>query len=95
MFSLTRLLLLVQDSMIDWISKKHRDKKLRETQEQQLRKSLAEKVSQYEEPSNNPIDDFTEVFLDGEKLRVAKQQITITDVLTGSLIKSPYRSGEP
>jgi len=74
--------------MIDWISKKHRDKKHREAQEQQLRKSLAEKVSQYEELSGNPIDDYTELFIDGKKLRVAKEQITITDVLTGSFKRS-------
>jgi hypothetical protein len=75
--------------MIDWISKKRRDKKHREAQEQRLRKSLAEKVSQYEESASNPKDDFTELFIDGEKLRVAKEQITITDVLTGPLTKSP------
>jgi hypothetical protein len=75
--------------MIDWISKKHRDKKHREAQEQQLRKSLAKKVLKYEEPSSNPIDDFTELFIDGEKLRVAKEQITITDIITGSFTKSP------
>lgn len=74
--------------MIDWISKKHRDKKQREAQEQRLRKSLAEKISQYEEPSGNPIDDYTELFVDGKKLRVAKEQITITDVLTESFKKS-------
>ena len=74
--------------MFGWMSKKHRDKKRREAQEQQLRKSLAEKVSKYEEPSSNPIDDFTELFINGEKIRVAKEQITVTDVLTGPFIKS-------
>ena len=75
--------------MIEWISKKHRDKKHREVHELKLRKSIADKVSQYEEPSDDPIDDFTELFINGEKLRVAKEQITITDVLTGSITKSP------
>lgn len=74
--------------MIGWISKKNREKKHREVQEQQLRESLAEKVLKYEEPSSNPVDDFTELFINGEKLRVAKEQITITDVLTGSFTKS-------
>ncbi len=74
--------------MIGWILKKHRDKKHREVQEQQLRKSLAEKVLKYEETSSNPVDDFTELFINGQKLRVAKQQITITDVLTGPFTKS-------
>ena len=68
--------------MIDWISKKHREKKRREAHEWQLKKSLAEKVSQYEQSRSNSIDnslvdDFTEVFIDGKKLRVAKEQITI------------------
>ena len=68
--------------MIDWISKKHREKKRREAHEWQLKKSLAEKISQYEQSRSNSIDnslvdDFTEVFIDGKKLRVAKEQITI------------------
>ena len=74
--------------MIGWLSKKHRDKKRREAQEQELKKSLAEKVRKYEEPATNPADDFTELLINGEKLRVAKQQITITDVLTGPFAKS-------
>jgi adenylylsulfate kinase-like enzyme len=68
--------------MIDWISKKHREKKRRETHECQLKKSLAEKISQYEQSrsisnDNSPEDEFTEVFIDGKNLRVAKEQITI------------------
>ena len=68
--------------MIDWISKKRREEKRREAHERQLRKSLAEKISRYEQSRSNSIDkppenDFTEVFIDGKKLRVAKQQITI------------------
>ena len=75
--------------MIELISKKHRDKKRRETQELKLRKSIAEKVAQFAECSDDPIDDFTELSINGEKRRVAKEQITITDVLTGSTTKSP------
>ncbi len=68
--------------MIDWISKKNREKKRRDTQECQLKKSLADKVSQYEQSrsnsiDNSPLDEFTEVFIDGKNLRVAKEQITI------------------
>lgn len=74
--------------MIDWISKKHREEKLKQAQEQQLRESLAAKVSQYVESSANEDDDFTELLIDGKKRRVAKEQITITDVLTGSPTKS-------
>ena len=68
--------------MIGWLSKKRREDKRREAHERQLRKSLAEKVSQYEQSCINSIDkfledDFTEVFIDGKNLRVAKEQITI------------------
>ena len=68
--------------MIDWISKKHREEKRREARERQLKKSLAEKISQYERScsnsiDNSPEDDFTEVFIDGKRLRVTKEQITI------------------
>ena len=69
--------------MIDWISKKRREEKRREAHEQQLKKSLAEKISQYEQSNrnlieNSPEDDFTELFIDGKRRRVAKEQITIT-----------------
>jgi hypothetical protein len=73
--------------MIDWISKKRRDKKTKEVHEQKLMRSLAEKVSRYEKPSSEPIDDFTEIFLGGKKRRVAKEQITITDDLSGSFTR--------
>jgi hypothetical protein len=79
--------------MIGWISKEYSDKKYPEPHEQQLRKSLAEKVSQYEEPSDNPIDNFTELSIDGQKLRVAVEQITITDDLTRSFTKSSKDGG--
>lgn len=68
--------------MIEWISKKHREQKRREAHERQLKKSLAKKISRYEQTRGNsgdnpPAEDFTEVLIDGKKLRVAKQQITI------------------
>lgn len=74
---------LTQNIMIDWISKKRREEKRREAHERQLKKSLAEKISQYEQSNRNlidhsPEDDFTELFIDGKKRRVAKEQITIT-----------------
>lgn len=53
-----------------------------------MRESLAAKVSRYEETTANENDDFTELLIDGKKRRVAKEQITITDVLTGSPTKS-------
>lgn len=69
--------------MIGWISKKHNENKRREAHERQLKKSLAEKIAQYERSRNNLIDnsqveDFTEILIDGKKLLVAKEQITIT-----------------
>jgi hypothetical protein len=64
--------------VFDWISKKRRDKKCKEAHEKILKKSLAEKISNY----NNLIDesqkDFTEITIGGAKLRVAKEQITLT-----------------
>ena len=68
--------------MIDWISKKHGENKRREARERQLKKSLAEKIAQYERSrinaiDNSPVEDSTEIFIDGRKLRVAKEQITI------------------
>lgn len=68
--------------MIGWISKKHGENKRREDYERQLKKSLAEKISLYERSRSNSkdnslIEDFTEIFVHGKKLRVAKEQITI------------------
>lgn len=71
--------------MIDWISKKQREKKRRDEHEQALRQSLAEKVSRYENAQSETgaggkPQDFTELFIDGKKMRVAKEEITVTDV---------------
>lgn len=74
--------------MIGWISNKRSEKRTRDAHEQKLRKSLAEKISRYQAPCNQVIDDFTEISLDGERLRVSKEQITITDVLTSPFAKS-------
>lgn len=76
--------------MIGWISKKHREKKRREDHERRLRKSLAEKLAKYEASASNSTDDVTELFINGEKRRVAKQQITITDVLTEPLARPSH-----
>ncbi len=64
--------------MIEWLSKKRSNKKRREIQEQELKESLAKKVSEYENQNNEPKDDFTELVIDGKKLRVAKEQIDLT-----------------
>ena len=65
--------------MLDWISKKSRDKKLKEANEEALKRSLAEKVSKYQNQNGESHDDYTEVTIAGELLRVAKQQITLAD----------------
>ena len=63
--------------MLDWLSKKKREEKIREAREQELKKSLSEKVAQYQKIQEEPVDDHTEVFVNGKKLRVAKEQITL------------------
>jgi hypothetical protein len=73
--------------MLDWISKKRRDKKRKEAHEKILKKSLAEKVLKYDSHIyNNHIgeskNDFTEITIGSKKLRVAKEQITLTDPWT-------------
>jgi hypothetical protein len=65
--------------MLEWISKKHRDRKRSEAYEQELKKSLADKISKYEYINSEPKNDFTELVINGKKLRVAKEQITLTD----------------
>ncbi len=71
--------------MFELISKKQREKKRKEAHEQALRESLADKISRYEQsrcnqPSNDDGQDFTELCVNGKKLRVAKQEIDVTDV---------------
>jgi hypothetical protein len=65
--------------MLDWLSKKKRDEKIKEIQEQELKKSLSEKVAQYQKIQDEPEDDHTEIFVNGKKLRVAKEQITLSE----------------
>ena len=74
-----------KQAMIDWISKKQREQKRKEEHEKALRESLAEKVSRYEREHSEPPEqqadqDYTELLVDGKKLRVAKQVIDVTDV---------------
>ena len=65
--------------MLDWISRKKSDEKLKEIREQELKKSLSEKVAQYQKAEAEPVDDHTEIFVNGKKLRVAKEQITLSE----------------
>ena len=73
--------------MFDFISKKSKEQKRKEIQEQELRASLSEKLSRYQsekdQPQANDADnDHTILMLNGRKLRVAKKEITITDIDT-------------
>ena len=69
--------------MIDWLSKKRKEQKQKQAQEEDLKASLAEKISQYEASQEINVDsdddDHTEMMVNGKKVRVAKQQITLTD----------------
>ena len=58
--------------MLDWISKKKEQKRAdeRAQREQALKKSLSEKVAQYQQKQDEPADDHTELFINGKKLRV-------------------------
>jgi hypothetical protein len=64
--------------MLDWISKK-KEQKRREEREAELKRSLSEKVAQYQEQQDDPADDHTELFINGKKVRVAKEQIDLSD----------------
>ncbi|HKJ50369.1 MAG TPA: hypothetical protein VKB27_02650 [Gammaproteobacteria bacterium] len=63
--------------MLDWLSKKKKDERIKEIREQALKKSLSEKVAQYQKVQEEPAEDHTEIFVNGKKLRVAKEQITL------------------
>ena len=70
--------------MLDWLSKKRREEKRKQADEDKLRASLSEKLARYEEsqqtaPSDACDDDHTELMVDGKKLRVPKTQIDMAD----------------
>lgn len=66
--------------MFDWLSRQRREKKRNEAHEIELKKSLASKVAHYQKCVESADDEFTEVAINGKKVRVAKQQITISDL---------------
>ena len=78
--------------MLDWISKKRRDKKRKEAHERILKKSLAEKVLKYDNHIGETENDFTNITIDGEKLRVAKEQITLTAAHCSGIIRERVKS---
>ena len=65
--------------MIEWLSKNRSDKKRREAHEQALKNSLADKISLYESQFNRADNGFTNITIDGETHRVAKEHITLSE----------------
>ncbi len=71
--------------MIDWISGKRRAQKRKQASEAELRASLSDKIARYEaaqqsNPADTDEDDHTELMVNGKKLRVAKKEITLTEL---------------
>ena len=59
--------------MIDWLSKKRREQKRKEAEEQKLRASLSEKLARYEESQKKSTsaagaDDHTEMTVNGKNV---------------------------
>jgi hypothetical protein len=94
--------------MLGYIPKKRREQKRKEAHEKELKEALSKKLAHekelkealskklanYKEPESEPVDDFTMLDIDGKKHRVAKEQITITDISTIAVHKKT-RQGEP
>jgi preprotein translocase subunit YajC len=74
--------------MFDWFSSQRREQKRKDAHEKELKKSLASKVAHYEKYVDSADDEFTEVAIDGKKVRVAKQQITINGIWSQQTAKS-------
>jgi len=65
--------------MLDRLFKNRKERKQKDLQEQELKKSLAEKVSKYEQHDDTTNTDYTNITIDGKKLRVAKEHITLNE----------------
>ncbi len=74
--------------MLEWISKKHRDQKHKAEQEAALKNSLAEKVQRFQSPHNSENTGYTELTINGKRLRVLREHITIPAL-------SPLTLGDP
>ncbi|MDH3629953.1 MAG: hypothetical protein OER98_02435 [Gammaproteobacteria bacterium] len=66
--------------MFDLFSRQRREQKRNDAHEKELKKSLASKVAHYKKHVEPADDDFTEVAVNGKKVRVAKEQITINGI---------------
>ena len=68
-------------NLFGWLSKKN-EAKLEQEKERLLKEKLASKVAKLKEAdveAENTVTDFTTFEMNGKKLRVAKEQINITD----------------
>jgi hypothetical protein len=75
--------------MFDWFSRQCREQNRKDAHEKELKKTLASKVAHYEKYVDSAHDDFTEVAINGKKVRVAKEQITINGLWSQQNAKPP------
>ena len=66
--------------MIKMLSRSYRERLRKEKHEAELKHALATKVSSYEIKAKNDETQFTVIELDGRKMLVHKEHITIHDV---------------
>ena len=69
-------------NVLDFLSKKRREEKRKDQEEQKLKASLSEKLAEYERTQDINLeadDDHTELIVNGKKVRVAKTQIDLAD----------------
>ena len=75
--------LKLRRQVIDWLSKKSREEKRKNAEEQELRASLSEKLAAYQRTQELNLvdtdDDHTEMMLNGKKVRVSKTQIDLAE----------------
>jgi hypothetical protein len=66
--------------MFKWLSSSFREQRRKEKHELDLKRALAAKVARYDLKSKQDETNFTMIELDGRKMLVYKEQITIQDV---------------
>ena len=63
--------------MFEWVSKKYREQQQQAKQEAELKQSLADKVKRFQVAPTQAREAFTEVTVNGKRIRVAREHITI------------------
>ena len=63
--------------MLEWISSKYRDEKQKLEKEANLKQSLAEKVKRFQSVSRQEDSGYTELTVNGKRVRIAREHITI------------------